>query len=265
MKRLNQSNKEERAKFKNEQSQLRLFDGVAHPHLVTLLASFEHKDHYHLIFPWADYSLETYWERERPEGKERIALWVAKQIVGLMAAVDTIHNPQPKFLLPGVEKKYGRHSDIKPDNILWFRATDDQHGILVLADLGLSVLNREVSRSNMPSDKAPRVPGYRPPECDIVDAVVSRAFDIWTLGCLFTEFLTWLLGGRELLDEFEGARKSQDYLEGVNSLLFFQLMEKEDKSGHVVQVKKSVSEVSLSPSSWRVSMITRWHVLTQCL
>ncbi|KXX83292.1 Cyclin-dependent kinase-like 4 [Madurella mycetomatis] len=243
VKRLNQSNIEERGKFYNEKSQLRLFDGVAHRHLVTLLASFEHKDHYHLIFPWADYSLEAYWERERPEGKERIVLWVAKQMAGLMAAVDTIHNPPSHSLQPNsMEKKYGRHSDIKPDNILWFRTTDDQHGILVLADLGLSALNREVSRSNIPSEKAPRVPGYRPPECDIDGAMVSRAFDIWTLACLFTELLTWLLGGRELLDEFERVRKSQDYLEGVNSLLFFQLMEKEDRSGHVVQVKKSVSE-----------------------
>ncbi|GAB1316488.1 hypothetical protein MFIFM68171_06698 [Madurella fahalii] len=240
LKRLNQNNKEERGKFHNEHSQLRLFGGAAHRHLVTLLASFEFQGYYHLIFPWADYSLEEYWERESPKGKKGIVRWVAKQVAGLMAAVDTIHDPPSQVLLP--EKKYGRHSDIKPDNILWFRATDDPHGILVLADLGLSSLNREVSRSNMPSDKAPRVPGYRPPECDIDGAKVSRAFDIWTMGCLFTELLTWLLGGRKLLDEFERVRKSQDYLEGVNSLLFFQLMEKEDRSGHVVQVKRSVSE-----------------------
>jgi serine/threonine protein kinase len=44
-------------------------------------------------------------------------------------------------------------------------------------------------------------PTYTPPEVAL-DQDVSRAYDIWSLGCVFLEFATWLLEGPAGLEEF---------------------------------------------------------------
>jgi hypothetical protein len=40
------------------------------------------------------------------------------------------------------------------------------------------------------------------------DGMVSRSFDIWSLGCVYLEFVTWFLGGPELGHEFTQLRKT---------------------------------------------------------
>lgn len=48
-------------------------------------------------------------------------------------------------------------------------------------------------------------PTYEPPEVKIGRAV-SRAYDIWSLACLYLEFITWLLMGGKAIDEFSECR-----------------------------------------------------------
>ena len=245
--------------FQNELEQLRRFSGKVHPHLITLLASFEQDGVSHFIFPWAECNLETYWEKIQPWGDDApstrldldCARWVANQLVGITGAIHSIHQRRENNLKPGVEG-FGRHSDLKPDNVLWFRYENDPKGILVVTDLGLATFNRELSRSIQPGSSA-RVPGYRAPECDIHDAKARRKTDIWTLGCIFLEFVTWLLGGNQLLGDFKQQRKSLDHLNNAKSNLFFEFEEqhKQDsggdkkRTGHM-QVKRAVAKVSFS-------------------
>ncbi|RDL36222.1 uncharacterized protein BP5553_06834 [Venustampulla echinocandica] len=227
--------------FQNEIQQLQRFNGLLHAHFVTLLATFTFRRNRYFLFPWADGTLEQYWatHKPKPELNIRTARWVSKQCLGIMTAIDIIHNPNHLQNLD--VQRYGRHGDIKPDNILWFCSSNDPMGILVISDLGLSSLNRDTSRSNIPNFKIPAVPGYRPPECDVEGGTISRAYDIWTLGCLFLELLTWLLGGSELVDKFEEERKSE-YITGSINNIFFDLKKINGRAGYVAQVKTQVTE-----------------------
>jgi serine/threonine protein kinase len=231
-------------RFQNESLQLQRFNGLVHDHLVTLLTTFTFRRQYHFLFPYAEHALDQYWESREPKPHINIGTvrWVAKQCSGIMAAMDTIHDP--RHLHRHLEVKgYGRHGDIKPDNILWFSSTTGPRGILVVSDLGLSSFHRDTSRSNIPNAGIPKVPGYRPPECDIKGGTISRAYDIWTLGCLFLEFLTWLLGGWDFINEFDQKRRTM-YITGAINNIFFDLKKMKGSSGYVAQVKSQVTEAS---------------------
>ncbi|RDW73474.1 hypothetical protein BP6252_07381 [Coleophoma cylindrospora] len=230
-------------RFQNERDMLHRFNGLVQDHLVTLLATFTFRSQYHFLFPYAEYDLDRYWsfKEPNPEMNMDTVQWVSKQCSGIMAAVDTIH--EPKHLHHLTIKGYGRHGDIKPDNILWFCSSKDNKGILVLSDLGLGAFHRDTSRSNIPNKDIPGVPGYRPPECDVEGGKTSRAFDIWTIGCLFLELVTWLLGGQKYIQAFSDSRMSI-YINGIQNNIFYELKSMRDEEGYVAQVKTQVTQVS---------------------
>ena len=233
--------------FRNEADQLRRFNGLVQDHLVTLLGTFTMSKRYHFIFPYADEALDQYWERREPEPRWNIETirWVTKQCSGIMAALDTIHNPKHlHHLSPEGQEGFGRHGDIKPDNILWFDSSNDPRGIFVVSDLGLAAFHRETSRSNIPNEGIPGSPGYRPPECDIKGGQISRAYDIWTLGCLFLELLTWLLGGKDYLEDFDLKRTTTYLITGGQNNIFYCLNRSHVPGLYVSQIKPEVTEVS---------------------
>jgi serine/threonine protein kinase len=251
--------------YRNEVEQLKRFSGLVHDHLVTVLATFTLRKRFHFLFPYAECALDQYWNYKvlRPTLDLATVQWVSKQCLGLIEAMHTIHEPDHINLLQGV-RKYGRHGDIKPDNILWFSTTRDPKGILVISDMGLSALNSAKSRSNVPGRALPGAPGYRPPECEIEGGVVSRAFDVWTMGCLFLELVTWLLGGQEMLYQFQSQRMSV-YINGTKNDIFFEVKKIRGEVLVVAQVKEKVTEVS-SKQSNGVSVIdparrsTDWNI-----
>ena len=197
-----------------------------------------------MIFPYAPYNLSKFWEikegplESSPPSWEGM-LWIANQIVGLTHALDLIHNPRK----PDESHRYGRHGDLKPENILWFQSTTDPLGILVLTDFGLSSFNKEHSRSNIPNDTIAVTPEYRPPECDLAGGRISRAFDIWTLGCLLLEMVAWVLGGKEEQRRFRVLRTSIHSPIGLSSSIFFDMKENKN-GGYRFTVKKEVEAVS---------------------
>ncbi|KAI0176646.1 kinase-like domain-containing protein [Pestalotiopsis sp. NC0098] len=198
--------------FRNERQQLNSFNGSVHEHLVTLLAAFEQKDvnKNYFLFPWAECDLSGYWE---DPGKARNAKWVSEQLSGLVGALDKIHNPSH------LQGRYGRHGDLKPDNILWYAPyKGDSKGILVISDMGFTAVNSELSRSKQTNGKA-RTPTYRAPELDVHGANVSREYDVWCLGCIFLEMMMWLLGGDEMIKKFKSERMTPE--NGTNTPIFF--------------------------------------------
>lgn len=42
---------------------------------------------------------------------------------------------------------------------------------------------------------------------------IRQTYDIWCLGCVYLEFITWLLGGRELQVTFAVVRATPDVLQ----------------------------------------------------
>ncbi|KAL3299014.1 HET-domain-containing protein [Colletotrichum asianum] len=245
VKRLDSPSKEA---FQKEVQILKKFSGDAHPHLISLLATFERNHTFYLIFPWAGADLMTYWKYENPKPAYNAdtIIWMAEQCSGLAGGLAKLHQyetglkenetPKNEFLAPGPHSNwerepgrhgqlYGRHGDIKPENILWFPAlqTSRHNGTLKVSDFGLSELNSRYSKSKRRS-QVPNSPTYRPPECDLRQKIIKQSYDIWTLGCLYLEFIAWTLGGWDLVSQFTRRRRSTNLGE-VHSDCFFEIRE----------------------------------------
>lgn len=213
--------------FLKEQSILKALSCKRHPHLIQLLATYRYKQKYHLMFPYANANLRKYWEdRSSPSFDEATVLWSLEQMTGIANALSQIHNFKVTYPLsvdgPGQvrvqedanlsvrkgEEMYGRHGDIKPENILWFEQVaeaKDKNGVLKIADFGLGRFHGRDSRSKVRSYPVLCSPTYEPPECKL-RRPVSRAYDIWSLGCVYLEFITWLLKGSEEIVGFSDFR-----------------------------------------------------------
>ncbi|KAG5780324.1 hypothetical protein H9Q73_006033 [Fusarium xylarioides] len=232
---------EDRYEYDNEVEGLQRFNGVPHRHIIQLLATFELHDRYHMMFPWASCNLYEFWESDPfSETGNRdldVIRWMSTQTLGLLAALDAIHNPK------GVQF-YGRHGDIKPENILWFEMDDEPHGLLVLADFGLTKFHRERSRSWTKNINVGYTATYAPPEIDIKGGVMSRSSDIWSFGCVLLEMVCWLLGGWELCEAFSYARLTKEDASGILSIdKFFAIVKLEDDELRRFTVKPQVLDV----------------------
>jgi serine/threonine protein kinase len=219
--------------FEKERTILTMLDSNGiHPHRITLLATFKYLRKYHLVFRYADANLRKYWkDRPFPSFDKATVHWCLRQMAGLSNSLLSIHDFSVRSMLDedGKErlhkdtnpsateplKRFGRHGDIKAENILYFKQSpgssnsddNDDNGTLQLADFGLSRVHRRDSRSNVPWDKILGSPTYEPPELKL-HLNVSRAYDIWSLGCLYLDFITWLLEGSDAITSFTQTRRA---------------------------------------------------------
>ncbi len=230
------------------------------PHTVKLLVAFRHGKDYLLLFPWAECDLLAYWQRDSGLREERrrkesypLIAWAARQCHGLLGALHWIHDPSSTVLDPKNQPLYGRHGDVKPENILWYKQNGDgphplASGELVLSDFGLTSLHHNETGSNVKNGGVQFTTTYAPPESVLPDKEISRSIDIWALGCVFLEFVTWIVGGPSHVDEFRAARTSP-FLKSFCNDNFWEVQEFEvpttgiQKHGTVVVVKPAVEEV----------------------
>ena len=268
-----------REDFDRETSMLKRLSGdYEHTHLIVLLATYQHRGSYHLIFPWAEADLVGYWEKFNPipDRNPTTAQWLIRQCQGLADALATIHHfptfsndsllagtKNPTKQPPGPKSKvvdldpvalrrrsickvlFGVHGDIKPPNILWFPGVSghpDDLGTLKITDFGTAEFTRDGTSS--PSGGSPF---YRAPEVDIPGAVLGPAYDIWALGCVFLEFVTWYLQGWNGVECFGRKRSTLDNhrtLRNIKTPTFF-TMDKNTRPATPV-VKREVTEVRIS-------------------
>ncbi|KAK7926921.1 kinase-like protein [Apiospora marii] len=242
MKKLNAS---DQTSFSNEVASLLTFIGNEKEHLVKLLASFEIQSHgkgrtqYYLLFPWADGTLWDFWKlNDAVESRVNLSQWMSHQCYRLAKALQIFHNERKTQLrFPDIEAEqqelYGRHGDIKAENILWFKKQSQ----LVLNDFGLARLHSKISRSVQEPNGMPRTETYRAPEFDVPGSKITRTSDIFSLGCAFLEFATWFVEGFHAADvEFVDARSEPDpHAPEVTLDTFFKI---EQKSGRKVSVIK---------------------------
>lgn len=200
---------------------LKAFTPRNHSNLVKLLCTFRYRREYYLMFPYAESNLRQYWQNYPTPGLSmESSRWVLSQCKAIASALHLVHEYQNTFehaCLPedmDNDQIYGRHGDIKPENILL--AYEDvtktpgrqQERILLIADFGLMDLHRRLTRSLIAPDKINGSPSYEPPEIH-VGKEVSRAYDIWSLGCVFLELLVWLALGWNGLEEFTLSRQEK--------------------------------------------------------
>ncbi|KAH9208073.1 kinase-like domain-containing protein, partial [Leptodontidium sp. 2 PMI_412] len=223
----------DKKQFKKEVEMLRRFsdpDVPTNKHLVSLLATYRQFGAYFLIFHWADADLRRYWMEVNPTPTmdRHTVLWVAQQCRGIAEGVVAIHQykssklrPQPK------DEAFGHHGDIKPENVLWFPDQDHaktKQGTLKLSDFGLAEMSVHHTRSMQPKSNFATSRSYQAPEVEIEGTgAIGRSYDMWTLGCLYLEFITWLMGGWDLVDTFNFDRIPEDFVLGQDCTTFYVL------------------------------------------
>jgi serine/threonine protein kinase len=231
--------------FKKEKSILQKLSKQNHPHIIKLLATYQQKNLYNLIFPLAESNLRQYWADEKPKFDFQTVSWFAKQCKGMAEALAAIHNfkatdslmnlRQPKhhegnLSVPQGEELYGCHGDIKPENILWFEREGvngtDSLGVLKIADFGLGRFHGRDSRSRMDAKRVGFTPTYAAPELKL-EMPISRKYDVWSLGCLYLEFIIWLLEGWTGVVTFAGARAESDSI-GIEDDCFYSIRPPEE-------------------------------------
>ncbi|KAI0448673.1 kinase-like protein [Xylaria acuta] len=198
--------------FNKEVEALKLVRKLSHPHLIELLATFKYRQFYYLIFRWADDDLMTFWQNNpSPNPVSSTSAWALQQCLGIAKGLQLIHNGQCSP--PGRPNLKGRHGDIKPANILRYApragSQDPKYGVLKIADFGLTRFheNHSYRREYINGLLATRT--YRAPEGDL-SGEISYLWDLWPLGCLYLEFLTWLLQGWDAVNAFSEERRLED-------------------------------------------------------
>jgi serine/threonine protein kinase len=179
-----------------------------------------------------------------------VTFWIAQQCQGLASAVKRIHGlatwqlkmqSSSYSVSSEAEKTRGRHGDIKPSNILWFKKREGHCNLLVLSDLGLTRYHSELTNSLVS-----HIPGststHRAPEVD-TGCRISQRYDIWSLGCVFLEFCVWYLQGWDGLERFEDDRQMEKVSKGFITDGYYSLIY--SKSGEKrAEVKRSVYKVT---------------------
>ncbi|KAJ4005493.1 hypothetical protein NW766_011042 [Fusarium irregulare] len=170
-----------------------------HESLIQLLYSYELRSNKYLIFPCAEWDLENHWANHEADPRSHADLiWMLQECYGIASGLYKVHNHTSWKIgarESGSQNK-GRHGDIKPKNILFFRDEGDSAGRLVVADFTLMRFHSSIDTEYTRIRNVGYSRTYRPPEMDASRATqVSQKYDIWTLGCVFLEFITWHLLG----------------------------------------------------------------------
>lgn len=210
------------AMFHREVTVLKAISGPAqHPHITQLLGTFHWRGSDHLLLPWAEGNLQDFWRSRpgpagtlQPEERRLFVSEVLEQLLGLADALKHLHlrlNSHSNARAEDVEQgiTHGRHGDIKPQNILWFREPSASQRVdrLKLADLGLaSFHNSEVdpaypeTRGGTETYGAPELKHHSPGQR------LTSAYDVWSLGCVFIEAAIWVCMGPKGVDAFKRSR-----------------------------------------------------------
>ncbi|KAM5355082.1 hypothetical protein ACJ41O_001728 [Fusarium nematophilum] len=182
--------------FKQEEETLGVIREIDNPHLIMPIASYRYhgEENGCFLFPWAEGgNLREFWAKDstRPLKDPKMMAWVLGQACGLVHALSILHN------------KKRRHGDIKPENILLFEGA--YKGTLRIADVGLAKFHQYLTqqRKDLMQNTNTMTGTIRYVSPEFIHAkVIPRVFDVWALGCVFVEFLIWILYGKEQLQVF---------------------------------------------------------------
>lgn len=258
-------------------------------HLLPVYAAYRQGKYYSFIFPWADGgSLHDLWMREPRFLKQRVFVdihedtsahrtrkvitWLAGQLAGLTGkyGLGFLHDTQflepvqPTLVVPEEkEQLYGIHGDIKPHNILYFEQDKNGGqcglGLFKISDFGLTGFHSALTRSRQPPT-GPHSPTYRAPEYGMSATYLSRKYDIWSLGCVLLQFLTWLISGPDDLNNFDLDRLNENdgikpkFTEDPGTKPIFT----EDTFFVLIPNGGSRDKISVVNVSHRISFITQW-------
>lgn len=169
------------------------------------------------VFPFAEQgNLRDFWKQTKPSIYENSHMtWVFEQLRGLADAIKTLHHER--------KDQACRHGDLKPENVLCFKTSgsaaveDLTSCVLVISDVGLSRIHDKSTQFRSQTRLAAgHTVTYAAPEAELFpNQATTRRYDIWSLGCLYLEFIIWLLYGAEELERFGEERDRQGEMNGA--------------------------------------------------
>jgi serine/threonine protein kinase len=220
-----------------EVDSLEMIRDLNHPHLIRAIAYYKKSNKHCVIFPWAERgTLREFWKKPPPKLDQRYLEWVFKQLCGLAGAIEKLHHSQ--------KDQATRHGDLKPESILCFAGDGSNSSrdecTLVITDVGLSKRHDKLTEHRR--DAINTHSGtimYEPPETELQpNQPRSRRYDVWSLGCIYLEFVVWLLYGASDLDRFRG-----DLTSSGNNIRFYVL---DEDSG----TRKKTSRLNGTVTKW---------------
>ncbi|KAJ0281145.1 hypothetical protein CBS470a_008446 [Colletotrichum nupharicola] len=183
--------------YAKEMTTLELMRSLNDDHLIRAIAVYRKDKLKCFVFPWAHGgSLRDFWANTQARLSRELVTWAITQMSGISEAIRKLHDADT------------RHGDIKPLNILHFPKSGKEFswGNLVVADVGLAKVHEDYTKFRDPGTTTKHGTSmYEPPEIKDFDpkkTTLSRRYDVWSLGCVFLEFATWLLYGKTGLDRF---------------------------------------------------------------
>ncbi|KAH8590048.1 kinase-like domain-containing protein [Bisporella sp. PMI_857] len=183
-------------------------------HIMEALAGYEHGNIYFIIFPFAESTLARYLHGEAGHAK-LTARYMWRQMEGVAGGLAFLHE---SYLSPTgndiVSPSIAFHFDLKPENILI------RNGVVMISDFGQSKFRKaslEDSSSGVDHDRV--FFNYGPPEHNFSTYDKDKKkksnynFDIWSLGAIFSELITFHVNqpaGRQGFLDYRNARRQDD-------------------------------------------------------
>lgn len=209
-------------KFEQERKSLTELRKFSFEHIVVHRATWTQNQKYYMLFPYAECNLREYMEQQQFGAcTKKNILWLLGQFRNLADALRNIHNltdaeqlpPSPNLASPNQElRKSAWHHDVKPQNILFFRGIGFK-----IADFGCSKVH--TLRSGSAKTKSPNgTVTYEPLQAQF-EGVISRPYDIWSLGCVFLELLLWAVLGFRSVETFMTERKGRSCPDSPTNVL----------------------------------------------
>jgi hypothetical protein len=187
--------------FWREVGIFRAIASIPHPNLLQLVSAFtlrrNNEDVHNMVFPLAYGNLAQLFDAKldlRVDGNKSEALW--SQFHGLVHALAHLHDELEVV-----------HTDLRSSNVLVF-VTDSFPGVLLkIADFGYSSHIDDLqggagawTPSHLRSGGMPSIRNLLSNGADTMfSATDLLSNDIWSLGCIFTELATYLVGGSRLI------------------------------------------------------------------
>jgi serine/threonine protein kinase len=233
---------------------LEMLRNMNHPHLISAIAYYKRGKKHYIMFPWASQgSLRKLWEKDPPALEPYYLEWFFTQLCGLSGAIMKLHHQSdnaPYGSRQSNTERSLRHGDLKPENILCFENSAEPSDrradqcILKITDVGLSKPHDRVTQMRITGTRT--IAGtimYEPPEVELdKDKPRSRRYDIWSMGCIYLEFLVWILYGVKGLTRF-----NQDLSVLGTTTRFYHIDEKTKTAQLNKDVQKWIDHIRQDP------------------
>ena len=173
---------------------------LEHPNILPLLTSYTYNGIPNFILPLAEGGdLEHLLTQNRRSTDFSRNAQFYGAMSGLASGLQTLHEYKSDVL---GREMIGYHHDLKPKNILV------SNGRFILSDFGLSKLKTAAdSRTPFKMGQVHYLaPECEDPELDFSKGIVSRASDVWSLGCILLEILIFMAEGGDSLTRFRESR-----------------------------------------------------------